>query len=288
MEYPKIPVALGVVSLPGEQWGQSKGYSHYWVSTYGRVFTTIQNKLLTQSKSRTSVGSYLTVTLRKDTGKIRTIGVHILVARVWLPPPPNDGKKYEVNHLDGDKHNNHKTNLEWSTRLDNIKHAIITGLRKNNNTVVETNVVTGEVREYYSVREFCKQRNISRSVATLILRRHGTIPLNGKYTYRYDLSNSKPVARKESEDLYSIDHVTGDKYIASNAFMLEVMTHVNKTTISKYIREGNRNILAGYSFRKLTDPDPQIPVISSTVAAEDRHKYFSKNIKAANSINVNY
>ena len=35
------------------------------------------------------------------------------VIKCWCPPCPNDGKKYVVNHIDGDLTNNYYKNLEW-------------------------------------------------------------------------------------------------------------------------------------------------------------------------------
>jgi hypothetical protein len=55
---------------------------------------------------------------------------HRLVAMYFVPRPKvNDSSVLEVNHVDGDKSNNHVSNLEWVTRSENLKHAIRTGLK---------------------------------------------------------------------------------------------------------------------------------------------------------------
>lgn len=46
--------------------------------------------------------------------------VHRLVALTYLPNPNN---LPEVNHKDGDRLNNDVSNLEWTTRSGNAKHA---------------------------------------------------------------------------------------------------------------------------------------------------------------------
>lgn len=55
--------------------------------------------------------------------------VHRLVAETFIP---NDDpiNKTDVNHKDGNKMNNSVSNLEWSTRSDNIIHAYENGLNR--------------------------------------------------------------------------------------------------------------------------------------------------------------
>ncbi len=54
--------------------------------------------------------------------------VHTLVARAFLGPKPESART--VNHKDGNKKNNHVSNLEWATYAENNRHARLTKLNK--------------------------------------------------------------------------------------------------------------------------------------------------------------
>lgn len=69
---------------------------------------------------------YLQVALRKD-GIHKSFLVHRLISTTFLGLKSDQ----EINHKDGDKKNNHLSNLEIVSRSENIKHAFATGLRSH-------------------------------------------------------------------------------------------------------------------------------------------------------------
>lgn len=75
----------------------------------------------------------------EDGGKRCNISVHRAVAMAWIPNPLNHS---DVNHIDGDKENNHYTNLEWCTRSQNQKHAYRTGLNKGKKKESKRELIT--------------------------------------------------------------------------------------------------------------------------------------------------
>lgn len=108
-----------------EQWKPIEGTDgKYEVSNFGRVRTNGKRPgLLTLTKQKSG---YRYAMIEID-GKSCNRRVHRLVAQHFLPNPDN---MKEVNHKDGNKDNNHVSNLEWCTRSYNVKHSFDTGLKQ--------------------------------------------------------------------------------------------------------------------------------------------------------------
>ena len=118
-----------------EIWKDIKGYEGYQVSNEGRIRTYNkttytekhgvrhwQNRVLSQ---KTAKDKAMRVELWKD-GKHNTVLVHRIVALTFLGEPPESNMT--VNHIDGNRKNNHVENLEWLSLADNIRHGFRTGL----------------------------------------------------------------------------------------------------------------------------------------------------------------
>lgn len=95
----------------------------YMISNYGKVFSKSSNRVIKIYKSK---NGYYSVSLSIKKGKQKRFLIHRLVAKHFINNPQN---KPQVNHIDGDKSNNHTDNLEWVTAKENVRHAYEIGLR---------------------------------------------------------------------------------------------------------------------------------------------------------------
>lgn len=101
-------------------WVSIPDYPDYMVSPEGN-FLSINYKGSGKSKVLKTGNSrgYSTITLYKNKTPL-TIRAHKIVATIFCI---KDAKHTEVNHKNGDKKNNHFSNLEWVTSSENQIHA---------------------------------------------------------------------------------------------------------------------------------------------------------------------
>jgi hypothetical protein len=138
-------------------WKKIKGYENYSVNVIGQVRNDVTNHI----KPIRVKNGYCFAGLSNE-GKKKWLSVHRLVAINFVDNLEN---KREVNHKDGDKLNNKAENLEWSTRLDNIRHSIEIGLANPKlRRVKEVNQYDKDgnfIRSWVSGRSAARELNIS-------------------------------------------------------------------------------------------------------------------------------
>lgn len=145
----------------------------YYIHNNGIVENSKTGKIICQS---IKINGYSHVILHKDC-KNKYMTAHRLVAMHFIP---NTENKPEVNHIDGNKQNNHYLNLEWVTSSENKKHCYVKGLAshrgiKNKQVKLSENDVL-EIRKLFSQSSFSrielvKMFKISKSHVDRILRK---------------------------------------------------------------------------------------------------------------------
>ena len=111
--------------------------------------------------------------------KYKQIPIHRIVAATFIPN--TDSKKIFVNHKDGDKQNNHVSNLEWVTPSENCTHAYQTGLRPDNKHVLAKDIDTGEILEFKTIWECSRHFKVNGGTIHRILNKPQVRPFKLKY-----------------------------------------------------------------------------------------------------------
>lgn len=140
--------------------GEVRSVDRYIVDTKG-VHRLLRGKTMkkTEATGREGNSGYLVVNLRKE-NTARVVPVHTLVAKAFIQNPDN---LPTVNHIDGNKHNNNVSNLEWATYSANNIHALQTGLRKpRGNEVCQYSPDGRLIATYKSTCEAARATGLSR------------------------------------------------------------------------------------------------------------------------------
>lgn len=139
-----------------EIWLNIDGYNGiYQVSNAGQV-RSIYNGKIKLLKPYHKHKVYMTVNLWKDRG-YKTYTIHRLVAISFIPNPNNHPV---VNHIDGNKINNHVSNLEWCTHGDNLTHAYKNNLKPKKYGIAQTNAK-------YTLEQVCEMRELRKNNYTV-------------------------------------------------------------------------------------------------------------------------
>jgi hypothetical protein len=124
-------------------------------------------------KNNYKLGAYINTTYRNQ-GVTINIRVHRLVMLSFVGL-----SELDVNHKDGNKTNNHLSNLEFCTKSENIQHAYKTGLMKSRSSIPVYKIVvaTNQKIPYPSFSQATALNNIS--LGSLIYRCRNNVTLDG-------------------------------------------------------------------------------------------------------------
>ena len=121
--------------------------TRYAVSSFGRIRNNKTGRILRPTyESRGYYRACLSNGRSKDYTKVY---VHRLILTCFRVSNPKN--KSDVNHINGNPSDNRIENLEWATRLENIRHALRTGLSaKRMKNVFLTGEKILEIRKKYT------------------------------------------------------------------------------------------------------------------------------------------
>jgi NUMOD4 motif/HNH endonuclease len=162
-----------------EIWKPVAGWEgHYEVSDQGRV-RSIKKGARLMTGIPDSDG-YLLIKLSAAPRR-KLAKLHRLVAIAFIP---NEGQLPEVNHKDGNKANNRKENLEWSTTADNLHHMRrVLGKGSVEVPVLLVDRVSGEEFRFKSQREASKSCGLTQAALSYAKVNGKTIV--GRFTVKF-------------------------------------------------------------------------------------------------------
>ncbi len=121
---------------------------------------------------------YWFVCLAKN-GTYKQEMTHRLVAKTFIPNPNN---LPVVNHIDGNKNNNHVTNLEWCSHSQNRQHAYDTGLSPQRGVPRKVTIKCGEhITTFDTMKDCANFFGFKKCWLTNQIRKHGCIFNYGEY-----------------------------------------------------------------------------------------------------------
>ena len=129
-------------------------FPNYSISEDGEIRNS-KGKII---KGEISNNGYRRVSLSNNDVKHKKMSVHRLVAETYIPNPHNYP---EVNHKNENKLDNHVSNLEWCSTLDNLNHSHVIEKASVAKFRTVKCVTTGKI--YNSIKEAAEELGLYHS-----------------------------------------------------------------------------------------------------------------------------
>jgi len=169
-----------VISVAPKNVKSVVGFPNYVITNDGRIYSVKSKIYITQ---RDGPNGYKRVRLHKD-GKKYNRYVHCLMAETYVLKP-NDGRTYQVHHIDLNRTNNNLSNIKWITRSESIqirnKHVDFSHRQKR---VKQLDINSKNlIKLFPSIREASRQTGVSTGSIVCVCK--GTTHTAGGYKWEY-------------------------------------------------------------------------------------------------------
>ena len=197
-----------------EEWRNIENYLNYEISNFGKV----RNKNTGRILKSCNKGGYCVVGLSNI--KTNTHLVHRLLAKTFLPNPEN---KPQVNHIDKNSLNNHISNLEWNTSLENNIHKSkgVIQTTNQNMCIYRIDIPSNQILETYNSIELASKWVYDKGLSTKLNGINSCIGnavrgvTNTSYGYKWSLEEQPHIQDEIWKEIKIADFNSENYYISS-------------------------------------------------------------------------
>lgn len=167
------------------RWKKMEGFGgRYSISDCGEIYSHTRNTIMRQHSNK---DGYKRIFLVDESGGRRGYYVHRLVAKEFCG---GFSEGLEINHKDLDRGNNNYTNLEWVTRLENVRYSVdrgnistIKAVEATKKPIVRLSIDGEFMSKYDSIQEAVEKYSIDQSsISKVCMKQRNTA---GGYIWRY-------------------------------------------------------------------------------------------------------
>lgn len=134
-------------------------FEDYWVSTDGEILSTKFKKPRIAKIEKTFKHGYFDFSVYKN-NKRKHILIHNLVTLTFIGERPNDGRKWEVDHINNIKTDNRIENLRYVLKVDNTRKS--TAGKYHHDAIKTIAEIDGVIKRFDTVKDFCDYIDIAR------------------------------------------------------------------------------------------------------------------------------
>lgn len=162
-----------------------------------------------------------------------------------------DNDVRQVNHIDGDKKNNNRSNLELVTGAANVNHAHDLGLYTYNIKLKMTDIKTKEITYFRSLREFCRHFSVSLTFIKPRIVISKLYPIFGRFVLETDKEKyiNYISTIKNDKKIYVYCHVENKRYVLTSYSQISILLGISYINIAKKLNKKPDAVIytAGYS-----------------------------------------